>query len=138
MVDIILNGVNISELKRTRIALQQDASKFVSEAIEKVQDIVKHRLVVALYTTDAQAAAEEALSLLETAEIVASTAGVQFSLPYYEEYGSHDDEDILSKVIEDADHEVIGSYYKGSLGKLHALLESMESSSRDWYSSNCY
>lgn len=138
MGDIILNGFNISELKRTRIALQQDASKFVSESIEKAQDIVKHRLVVAQYASDAEAAAEEAFSLLEKAEVVASTAGIEFSLPYYEEYGSHDAEDILTQVIEEASNEVIGSYYKGSLGKLHSLLESMESSSRDWHSSNCY
>jgi hypothetical protein len=44
----------------------------------------------------------------------------------------------MSSIIENADRDVVGSYYgSGALADLHNLLESMESTSRDWHSSTC-
>jgi hypothetical protein len=138
MQDIILNGISINELKRTKAALQKDATKFISDAITQVQQIVKERLVTADNYGEAEAAAQEALTLLENAKVVSDASGVSFFLPYYEEYGGSDDEDILSSLIENADEDIIGSYYGGgTLSALYNLLESMESESRDWHSSTC-
>ena len=136
MNDIIIDGISINELKKTKAALQQGASKFISDSISQVQEIVKERLVTATNYGEAEAAAKEALALLENAQLVSGVSGVSFFLPYCEEYGNCDD--ILLQMIENGDHEVVGKYYGGTtLGKLHNLLESMGSTTRDWHSSTC-
>ena len=138
MNDIIIDGVSINELRKAKDALLQGANKFIAESIAKAQEIVKERLVVAASYGEAEAAAQEALTLLENAQLVSGTSGVVFYLPFYEEYGQYDSNDILSQIIENADHDVIGKYYGGStLSKLHSLLEDMESTARDWHSSRC-
>ena len=139
MNDIIIDGISVNELRKTKLALQKGASKFIAESIEQVKSIVKDRLVVATNYDEAEVAAQEALGILENAQLVAGVSGVSFYLPYYEEYGGDYEYDILSKVIENADEDEIGSYYGGggALSKLYSLLEDMESETRNWHSSSC-
>lgn len=138
MNDIIIDGINISDLRKTKEALQKGASKFIAESIAAATEIVKERLVTAASYGEAEAAAQEALALLENAQLVSGVSGVSFFLPYYEEYGGHDEDEILSTIIENADHDTIGKYYGGgTLSDLHDLLGNMESTSRDWHSSTC-
>ena len=140
MNDIIIDGISINELKKTKAALQQGASKFISDSISQVQEIVKERLVTATNYGEAEAAAKEALALLENAQLVSGVSGVSFFLPYYEEYGSYGDDDILSRMIDNIDRDITGAFYgasKGTVAKLYSLLEDMESTTRDWHSSTC-
>lgn len=138
MNEIIIDGISINELRKTKQALQKGASKFIAESIAAATEIVKERLVNAASFGEAEQAAQEALALMENAQLVSGVSGVTFFLPYYEEYGGHEEENILSMVIENADHDTIGSYYGGgTLSQLHSLLGSMEQTSLDWHSSTC-
>lgn len=138
MNDIVIEGISINELKKTKAALKQGASKFIAESISKVREIVKERLVTATNYSEGEAAAKEALTLLENAQLVSGVSGVSFFLPYYREYGSYGDDDILSLVIDNADHDVLGECYGATtLGRLYSLLGDMEASTRDWHSSSC-
>lgn len=144
MEDIIINGISVNTLKAQKAAIRQGATQVVSDSIEKGKAVVE-KLLVAESKEEADTLAAEALSLFETAEVVSGVSGVTFLLPYCEEYGQYDYEDVLSNRIsqEDLEEEYQNpnldfKYSDGSvLYKLYTLLVNMESDSLGWNSSRC-
>lgn len=137
--DIILAGVSINDLKAKKEAIRQEASKFISDAIEQVTVLVK-QIVNTTVPKEIHALAEEAYGILENADVVAGVSGVSFLLPYYEEYGGYGSDEILSAIIEETDNDAVQdvSDERGTgLYKLYNLLGGMEAQSRDWHSSRC-
>lgn len=143
--DIVINGVSIEELKKQRQALQQGASKVISDNIEAATKLV-HEIMKSESKEDALKLAEEAYEHLDTAEIVSGVSGVQFFLPFYEEYGPYEHDDILSSILsqdyvddeDDVNDNVSFSWQdKNALYKLYQKLENMESDSLAWNSSMC-
>lgn len=137
MQDIVINGISINTLIEQRKALQQGANEFVSNNIEQVKKLVK-QIVEAESADEAEKLSKEAFELLEAAHTVAGAAGIQFFLPYHEEYGSYDEDEILSSILYENNEHLDMSYKSKSYARqLYSLLGSMESDSRDWHSSNC-
>jgi uncharacterized lipoprotein YehR (DUF1307 family) len=138
--DIIINGVSIEELKKQRKAIQQGASKIISDSIEAATKLL-HKIMKAESKEDALKLAEEAYEHLDTAEIVSGVSGVQYYLDYNDGY--HDD--VLSTLLsqEDLDEDEVNpnvefSYSdKNALYKLYNKLESMESDTEGWNASTC-
>ena len=71
--------------------------------------------------------------------IVAGVCGVVFTLPYYEEYGAYESEDVMSHQLENTDNEFVSFSWrdKSVFCNLQNTLESMESDARGWHSSTC-
>jgi hypothetical protein len=142
--DIIINGVSIEELKKQRAAIQQGASKIISESIDAATEIVG-QIMKSESKSEAEQLAQEALEHLETAEVVSRVSGVEFFLPFYEEYGRYDHTEILSCILdqehleEDEINENVEFSWqdKNALYALYQKLGSMESDSRAWHSSMC-
>lgn len=147
MKDIVINGVSIEELKKQRQLLQQGASKVIADSIDSATKLVA-KIVEAETKDVALKLAEEAYDHLDTAEIVSGVSGVEFYLPFYEEYGRYEHDVILSSILsqeyvddeeevnENASFETWGSK-QDALSKLYHKLESMESDSLAWNSSMC-
>lgn len=143
MKDILINGISINALKEQRKAIQQGASKIISDSIEQGTEVVKE-LMKAESPEQAEELAAKALELFETAEVVSGVSGVTFEIPYYEEYGS-EFEGVMSYALQQEDMaeddynvNLEYRYDDGSkLAKLVSLLESMESDSEGWHSSRC-
>lgn len=133
---IFINGVSISALKAQRESLKQGASKFVSDAIEKVKQLV-NEILESENVGEVEAKADEAFELLDNAKIVSGVTGVLYSLPYYEECGQYEYSETLSGMLEDNDNEAVKLEYGSSVYKLYDLLGGMEINCRDWYSSRC-
>lgn len=134
--DIIINGVSVNELKRQRAAIQQGASEIIAQNIELAQKLTQS-LVVSEDKEEIKKLAQDAYEALDTANVVAGVSGVSFCLPYYEEYGGYSRSEILSRVLEDNDNELINEVWDEGINKLYDLFYDMETQSRDWYSSRC-
>jgi hypothetical protein len=139
MEDIIIAGYSINALKAQKAAIREGASKVIAESIEAANKLTE-QLLESEDVEEINALAQQAVDLLETAEVVAGVSGVSFFLPFYEEYGQYDSHDIFSKKLEGSDNEALqASWYdfNNVLGKLYSQYERMESDSRGWYSSTC-
>jgi hypothetical protein len=137
MEDIIINGVSINELKAKKAAIQQGASQVIADSIAKGTELVQ-KLLDTEEGIDQEAVAKEALEHLEVAEVVSGISGVTFMLPYYEEYGQYDSNEIYSMQLDEAEHIKFSWEDRNSaLYKLYSTLESMESDARAWHSSTC-
>lgn len=137
MEDIIINGVSINDLKAKKAAVQQGASQLISDSIDKATTLVE-TLLNTEEGLDQEAVAKEALEQLEVAALVSGISGVTFMLPYYEEYGHYESNEIYSMQLDEAEHIEISWKNKDSnLWKLCRMLENMESDARAWHSSTC-
>lgn len=134
--DIIINGVSVNELKRQRAAIKEGASEIIAQNIDLAQELTQ-QLVTSDDKEQIKNLAKQAYEALDTANVVAGVSGVTFCLPYYEEYGGYSRSEILSRVLEDNDNELINEVWDEGVNKLYDLFYDMESQSRDWYSSTC-
>lgn len=131
--DIIINGVSINELKKQRQAIQEGAAQVISDNIDLAKTLTQ-QLVESKDMTEIDNLATQAYEALETASVVSGVSGVDFYLPFYEEYRD-EDEDILSSVLDENDNELLSDSEK--VQKLSSMFYSMERQSRDWHSSRC-
>ena len=60
-----------------------------------------------------------------------------FFLPFYEEYGNYDRNEIFSRMLESVDNELINEVWDEAISDLYELFDDMETQSRDWHSSRC-
>lgn len=142
--DIIINGISVEELKRQRVAIQKDAAKIIAENIDAATALV-HKIVKAESKDQALTLAEEAYEHLDTAQVVSGVSGVEFFLPFYEEYGRYDPSEILSSMLDqehldenDVNENIEFNWQdKNALYQLYQKLGDMESDSRAWHSSMC-
>jgi hypothetical protein len=132
MKDIVINGVSIEELKKQRAAIKKDASKIIAENIEAGTKLVE-QILATEDQEEADRLAKTAYEHFDTANIVAGVSGVEFFLPFYEEYGRYDSDEILSQRLEGE----LEFDFTVALDQLYNILESMEGDSRDWHSSRC-
>ena len=134
--DIIINGVSINELKKQRDSIRQGAAKIISENIDIAKELTK-KLVESTDKVEIKSWAKEAYEALDNANVVAGVSGVSFLLPFYEEYGSYESEEIFSSLLEESDNEVLKEVWDDSVNQLYNLFYNMETQSRDWHSSRC-
>lgn len=133
--DIIINGVSVNELKRQRIAIRQGASSIISENIEKAKKLT-NQLVSSDSSDEMKSLAQEAYDALDTANIVSGVSGVTFSLPFYEEYGNYESDEIFSHKLEQSENKLLNENWD-TVRDLYYLFDNMESQSCDWHSSRC-
>ena len=136
--DIIINGVSVNELKKQRNAIRQGASVIISQNIEIAKSLTK-KLVESENKEEIKRLAKEAYEALDTANVVSGVSGVSFLIPFYEEYGNYDEDEIFSRVLEkeENDNELISEVWDDAIGDLYELFSEMENQSRDWHSSRC-
>jgi len=139
MDDVIIEGISINELKATKAKIQQGANKVISDSIEQATKVF-HEMMEAESYDEAEKLAQQAYDLLETANVVSGVSGVKFSLPYYEEYGQYESDEVMSHILENnEENENVESDWqnKNNIYRLQSLLENMESQACNWYSSKC-
>lgn len=134
--DIIINGVSVNELKKQREAIRQGASTIISQNIERAKELTQ-TLVQSKDKEEIKKLAKEAHEALDNANVVAGVSGVGFFLPFYEEYGSYEGDEIFSNMLEENDNELLAEVWDESISQLYTLFYNMESQSRDWHSSRC-
>lgn len=134
MSEIILGGVKLNEVKALKQAMQKDAVAFVSNGIEQGTALINQALESfeefddeALITTLLKQAEE----LFDNVSLVAGVTGVSYRMPYYEEYGHYDSDEVLSHMLENS------SIDWDLTRALCSTLGSMEEQCKSWYSSTC-
>ena len=151
MQEIIIDGVNLNEMKAKHDALQaemnsakskirQGASKFIAENIQagkKIMDEMLEEDRDEPFTYEQiDNMAQQAYDLLSSSYFVSQVADIAFDLPYYDRqsgycpYG-----ETYSSRIDDTDNELITD--SETVTKLYSLLENMESDVSDWNTSYC-
>lgn len=139
MEDIIIGGHSVSALKEIKKAIQQDAVKVISDNTDAA--LAKFSALKDAETKEqAHTLAQEIYEHLEIVEVVAGVSGCVHYLPYYEEYGRHESEDVISRYLEDNENEALEYDWRDKndpLYKLAQLAGSLESDSMDWHSSMC-
>lgn len=133
--DIIINGISVQELKKQRSAIRQGASAVIAENLNLAKSLTA-KILTSQDKEEIKQLAEEAYDSLETVDVVSGVSGVTYFLPFYEEYGDNDE--VYTRQLERSDNEVLQEVWSESIQKLFNLFESMESTSREWNSSNCY
>ena len=97
MSEMKIGGFTLAELKRIQVTVQQDARKVIAEATAKVVASISDIIVVAkevdceLSTeqyAQVQALVDTAKDNLDIAKLVSGLSGVQYYMPYSEEYRS--------------------------------------------------
>lgn len=134
--DIIINGVSINELKKQRDAIREGAATIISQSIDLATTLTK-TLVESEDKEEIKKLAKEAYEALDTAKVVSGVSGVTFFLPFYEEYGNYDRNEIFSRMLESVDNELINEVWDEDISDLYELFDDMETQSRDWHSSRC-
>lgn len=147
MEDIIINGVNLAELKvkydalaaeqaAMRKSIQSGASKFIAENIEQAKTYIQAVL-------DAETAEEVdknsklAFDTLKTVKFVSDVSGVSYTLPYYDRQSEYcPDGKCFSSQIDESENELL-DFARGTLSALYGLLETMESEVSEWNTSYC-
>lgn len=147
MEDIIINGVNLAELKvkydalaaeqaAMRKSIQSGASKFIAENIEQAKTHIQAVL-------DAETAEEVdnnsklAFDTLKTVKFVSDVSGVSYRLPYYDRQGEYCPYgDTFTTQLDESENELV-DFDQGTVSALYGLLETMESEVSEWNTSYC-
>lgn len=126
MNDIVLNGVSISELKRMKVLIHEDAAKFIAAGIRDAGTLME-----CIINADAEqpfeeleAAAAQAADILHNVNTVSDVSGVTFQLPCYGNYGDRP----FTARLEEADslENVILYTGDGPLQRLYEVVENIE------------
>ena len=139
MTDLIIDGVSVNDLKAKRLAIAKGASKFISENMEIA--LADFELLKEVETKEeAKVLATKIYENLENINVVSGVSGVSFMLPYTEEYGGYDSDEVISSFLDDNENEALKFSWqdtKNPLYKLYELAAGMESDSLSWHSSTC-
>jgi hypothetical protein len=148
MQEIIIDGVNLNEMKvkhdalqaemqQARNSIRQGAAKFIAEKIAEGKKIVDELLEEENDKEKVEDLASKAFDLLSAASFVSDVAGVAFDLPYYDRQSDYyPDGTPYSNRFDDNENGLI-EYDNPAISKLWGLLESMESEVQDWNTSYC-
>jgi hypothetical protein len=148
MQEIVIDGVNLNEMKAKHDALQAEMSaarnsirkgavKFVADSIAAGKKIVDELLEEEDDKEKVEALANKAFDLLSAVSFVSDVAGVAFDLPYYNRQSDYyPDGTPYSNRFDDNENGLI-EYDNPAISKLWGLLESMESEVQDWNTSYC-
>jgi hypothetical protein len=149
MEQIIIDGVNLSEMKvrydalaqeqaQMRSSIRQGASKFIAEAIKDAK-VFLDQIVNAdeddEEKIDLEIVSSQALALLKNAKFVSDISGVGYDLPYYDRQGEYcPDGELYTSQLEES---IFGHKDSKSFEELWGLLEDMESEVAEWNMSFC-
>lgn len=146
MQEIIIDGVNLNEMKAKHDALQaemaealskirQGAAKFIAENIQQGKKLMDEMLEEE-DAAKVNEVAKQAYDLLSAASFVSDVAGVSFDLPYYDRQGEYYPcGESYSRQIDDSDNSAVVD--SDEVTKLYGLLENMEWEVSDWNTSYC-
>lgn len=149
MEQIIIDGINLSELKikydalakeqsEMRQSIRQGSSKYISDAIDKAKAFI-HNVLEAETEEQVKENSKAAYDLLKNAKFVSDVSGVTYSLPYYDRQGEYyPDGTPFTIEFDDSDNELLTYDKSGEdFQKLWGLLEDMESDVSEWLTSYC-
>lgn len=151
--EIIINGINMTELKARAAALAQEqqalrdsikqgASQFIADNMKEALEAVA-TMKEAETKEDALAAATKAAELLEDISFVSDVSGVAYTLPHGDSsycYGGYSSDDIITSILEDGENENIEYSWRDKdspFTRLYNIAESMEQEVIEWNSSYC-
>lgn len=149
MTDIIIDGVNLNELKvqydalakqqvEMRKSIQKGASKFIADAIKDAK-VLLEQIVSAdeedEEKIDLETVSAQALELLKNAKFVSDVSGISYDLPYYDRQSDYfPDGELYTSQLEES---IFGYQDSESFQELWGLLEDMESEVSEWNTSYC-
>lgn len=139
--ELKIGGYTLAELKVVQNAVRRDASKVVSDAIDKATSTLD--AILSLDNGEAEPFTEEekadiiakakfADEQLELAETISSISGVEFYLPYSTDW----DNDGYSYKLESADNEELMNLVS-EFSNVFEKLDRMEIDSYNWNTSRC-
>lgn len=143
MEDIIIGGYTIEELTKVQKAVKKDASKVISTAIKTATDNMDTLLQFPKEDEDEEFTAEEKAQIialareageaLKLADLVSGISGVEYYLPYCNDWSS----DGYFYRFEGCDNGVQLFELIDENSELLGKLEDMEHQSRQWNTSTC-
>lgn len=139
--DMLLGGSTVRHLKEINQLVKRDAAKFISDQIDFVTKEVNEIVQAAQehadenendeYRPDDQRV-KTLVDILEAVAVVSQVSGVEYYLPYYDEWGYAPDGSPMSRLLEDAFEDPTSA-----VDQLASLLEDMEYDVRQWNTSTC-
>jgi len=149
MNEIIIDGINLSELKKQydalaqqqadmRKSIQKGSSKFISEAVaEALKQVANMKEAEELEV--AVEAATQATELLKNAKFVSDVSGVGYYLPYCNsQHGYTPAGETITQALGDGDYELLSDNYEHpAFLALYSIAEDMESDVAEWNTSYC-
>jgi hypothetical protein len=136
--EMTLGGIKVAQLKEMNALVKRDASKFMAEQIEFVKSEVES-IIKALDEDDNVIQPDEQrvknlVDILNAVAVVSKVSGVEYWLPYSDEYGYNIDGSMLA-ALDEAFENVYSR--EDALGDLFGTLEDMEGTVRAWNQSTC-
>ncbi len=144
MSDIIIDGVNLNDLKtrydalaieqvEMRKSIAKGSAKFIADAVSEATNLIDE--FIDDETVDGKEQAVAATKLLKDARFVSMVSGVQYYLPYYNSQGGyHPDGTPYSEQI---DEDGTDRFDDDVFTQLYGVLEDMEGSVAEWNTSYC-
>lgn len=138
MEDIVINGINLNDLKNQINSIRQESSRLISENIQTAQELTK-QLVKSENKEEIEVLAKQAYTALSKANFISGVSGVEFNMPYNSSYNGEYDDDTLSAMLEDTENEVLRPLVRenNDLRQLLDLSYSMEYQTQAWNASFC-
>lgn len=132
MNEIILNGVSLEEIRKQQNSLHQAGTKFISDQLALVQDMMEDLEGKSLEYAEGVAKSIE--DILDQVLTVSSVTGVQYDLDYYDNRLSN-----TIDMLVDESGEGWKDFWKKfpKLSSLHEQLQDMENTVSNWNSSSC-
>lgn len=132
--DIIINGINLSDLQEQKKSIRQGASSLISNHVAKAKNYCR-QILESEDAEEIKQLAEDAYESLDTANYISDVSEVTFNLPFHEDYEQNTE--AFSYMLENSENQVLKDNWKGAVGNLYSLLEDMEYKSHGWHSSSC-
>ena len=133
--DMIIDGINLQEFKKQKAYMASEAAKIIGQQLELAKSLTL-KLIHSQDKDEIKQLAGQAYDALNQAKEVSEITGVTFLLPFYEEYGRYEDNEIFSYQLDTCDNPLFNEIWgTGSrLKQLCDLFEDMENQSRIWFS----
>lgn len=137
--ELKIGGYTIAELTKLQNAIKQDASAVIADAVSDASDKVSQILALASDGGDEDTEVDiqevdklgaSAAESLKLAKLISGISGVEYYLPYNEEYCDNDE--TMHPKLE----EIYGSVESNGVDELMSILEDMEHQSYLWNSSS--
>ena len=151
MNEIIIDGVNLSELKveydalaakqaEVRVSIRQGSSKFLADKTSEVDKLIAELKEVET-KEEAENVAKQLIEVLKVVQFVSNVSGVSYSIPYYHRQGDYfPDGTPISYLVENGYIESLDDWDSNSdpiIYQLFSLAEDMESEVCEWNTSYC-
>lgn len=138
MEEIIINGVNLNELKKQINSIRQESMALIAENIQTAQELTKE-IVESTSKEEIEQLASTAYAALRKASFVSNVSGVEYNMPYNSSYNGEYDDDTLSAMLDNTENDILRTTIKENedLRNLLDLAYSMEYQTQAWNASFC-